>query len=191
MTRMALFDGTGTSADERRDFLAVLALTPTSRLFEVTNGSADFPDGSFDAILCIDAIAHFPDRGAALAGWARIVKPGGRILYTDPAIVAGLVTNDELAIRSSGGFFVFSPQGENEGLIESAGLRLVRADDATGTIALLAEHLTAERTDREAQLVAEEGRERYDARQRFLDVTRKLAAERRLARIAFLAEKAR
>ena len=191
MTARPLFDGTGTSADERRDFLALLALAPASRLLEVTNGASDFPDESFDAILCIDAIAHCPDRGTALAGWARIVKPGGRILYTDPAIVSGLVTNDELAIRSTSGFFVFSPQGENESLIESAGLRLVRADDATDTMVLLAERLRVERSDREAQLVAEEGRERYDSRQRFLDVTRKLAAERRLARIAFLAEKAR
>jgi SAM-dependent methyltransferase len=183
------FDGIGISAEERTDFLALLALSPGSRLLEVATGAIDAPDASFDAVLCIDVIAELRDRGAALADWARILKPGGRVLYTDPAIVAGLVTNDELAMRGSMGFFVFSPQGENESLIESAGLRLVRADDATDTAALLARRRYAERQDREAELMLVEGRERYDARQRFLDVASRLAAERRLARIAFLAEK--
>jgi len=179
-----------TTGAERQDFLALLALSPASRLLEAGDVLPDVPDETFDAVLCIDAIAHVPDRGAALAAWARAVKPGGRILYTDPAIVAGLATSEELAIRSAAGFFVFSPQGENESLIESAGLRLLRADDATETVALAALRLSNERAGREAELVTHEGRERYDAHQRFLDVTHRLAAERRLARIAFLAEKA-
>lgn len=169
------FDGALTSADERRHFLELLALSPASRLLEAVSGSTGCPDESLDAVLCIDAIARIPDRAAALADWARSLKPGGRILYTDPAIVAGLVTSDELAMRSAIGLFVFSPPGENEFLIESAGLRLLRADDATDTHAL----------------AAAEGRKGDDARARFLDVVHRLASERRLARIAFLAEKLR
>jgi len=190
-TGTCLFDGTGTSADERRHFLEALALSPVSRLLEAVNGSTGCPDESLDAVLCIDAIAQIPDRAAALADWARSLKPGGRVLYTDPSIVAGLVTSDELAMRSSMGFFVFSPPGENEFLIESAGLRLLRADDATETIALAADRLRADRARDERELAAVEGRERYDARQRFLDIVHCLASERRLARIAFLAEKSR
>lgn len=189
MAGVVLFDGTVTSAEERRDFLALLALPPSARLLEIGTEPYDASDESFDAVLCIDAIAQLRDRGAALTDWARIVKPAGRILYTDPAIVAGLVTNEELAMRSAMGFCVFSPQGENESLIEAAGLRLLRADDATDTVAVLARRRHAERHDREAELVAAEGRERYRAHQRFLDVAHRLAAERRLARIAFLAEK--
>ena len=188
-TGIALLDGTGTSADERRHFLDVLALSPASRLLEAVDGEIDGPDESLDAVLCIDAIAQVPDRAATLAAWARAIKPGGRVLYTDPAIVAGLVTSDELAIRSSMGCFVFSPQGENEFLIESAGLRLLRADDATDTFALVALRLRDERAENEGALVATEGRERYEARQRFVAVTHRLASERRLARIAFLVEK--
>ena len=190
-TGSSLLDGTLTSADERRHFLNLLALSPTSRLFEAVRGSTGCPDESLDAVLCIDAIAQIPDRAAALADWARRLKPGGRVLYTDPAIVAGLVTSDEVAMRSSMGFVVFSPPGENEFLIESAGLRLLRADDATDTIALNAAQVRAERAQGEGPLAAAEGRERYDARQRFLDIVHRLASERRLARIAFLAEKSR
>ena len=190
-TGRSAFDGALTSADERRHFLDLLALSPESRLFEAVIGSTGCPDESLDAVLCIDTIARIPDRAAALAAWARSLKPGGRVLYTDPAIVAGLVTSDELALRNSMGFFVFSPPGENECLIESAELRLLRADDATDTIALTAARVRAERAQGEALLAAAEGRTRYDARQKFLEVVHRLASERRLARIAFLAEKSK
>jgi SAM-dependent methyltransferase len=186
----ALFDGTRTSADERRGFLDLLALTPGSRLLEAGDACVDCPDGTYDAVLCIDGIASVRDRGTTLASWARALKPRGRLLYTDPAIVAGLVTSEEVAIRSGLGFFVLAPQGENESLIDAAGLRLMRADDATDAWALHAKHLVLERAGREPELVRREGRERYDARQRFLEVGHRLAFERRLARIAFLAEKA-
>lgn len=178
-----------TSNTERSEFLALLGVSPASRLLEAEDGAVNERDDAYDAVLCIDGIASLPDRAGALASWARIVKPGGRILYTDPAILAGLVTHEELAIRGSMGFFVFSPQGENETLIDAAGLRLVRADDATDSIAEVAAARRAERAGREAALVADEGRARFDLVQRYLEMTQRLASERRLARIAFLLEK--
>jgi SAM-dependent methyltransferase len=163
-----------THVDERQEFLDLLALAPGARLLEVTDAPLTDSGDAYDGILCIDRIARLPDRSATLAAWARALKPGGRVLYTDPAIIAGLVTGDEVAACSRGELFVLSPQGENEGLIEAAGLRLLRADDASEAVALQAD--VSRRSDDDIQW-------------RFRDVTRTLAAERRLARIAFLAEK--
>lgn len=177
------------STDERREFLELLALPPGARLFEPKGIALDADDGSVDGILCIDSIASLPDRAAALAEWARVLKPGGRALYTDPAIVAGLVTSDEIAARSGAGLLVLSAQGENESLIEGAGFRLLRADDATDAIA---DQVQRERDRREANkdsLVATEGRARFEVTQRRLETAYRLAADRRLVRIAFLIEK--
>lgn len=190
-TVSSLLDSAEIATDERRHFASLLGLSPGARIVEAIDGSAGHPDASVDAVLCIDAIAHVRDRAAALANWARSVKPGGRILYTDPAIVAGLVTSDELAGLGSMGLFVFAPQGENELLIESAGLRLLRADDATDTLALASAHVRAERSRRADTLTATEGRERFDERQLFLETLQTMLSERRLARISFLAEKPR
>ena len=66
-------------------------------------GSLPFSEGSFDAITCIDAI-HFPDRASILPDWARLLKTGGRPLFTDPITVTGALTNEEIATRSSAGF---------------------------------------------------------------------------------------
>ena len=55
-------DGTLASAEERRDFLNLLALSPSSRLLEIGAEPPDAADESFDALLCIDAIAELRDR---------------------------------------------------------------------------------------------------------------------------------
>ena len=50
-----------------------------------------FAEGSFDAILCLDALNHLPGRAGVFADWARLLVPGGRLLVTDPVTITGLV----------------------------------------------------------------------------------------------------
>src|SRR5215831_7457473 len=82
-------------------------------------GPLPFSDASFDAITCIDAINHLPDRPRVIADWARVLKPGGRLLFTDPIIITGPLTAAEIAVRSSIGFFLFVPLGYDEQVIAS------------------------------------------------------------------------
>jgi SAM-dependent methyltransferase len=42
-----------------------------------------FDDGCFDAVICIDAINHLPDRLSVLSDWHRLLARGGWILFTD------------------------------------------------------------------------------------------------------------
>ena len=82
------------------------------------DASLPFADNSFDAILCIDSMNHFPNRLNVLQEWCRILRPGRRAVFTDPVVITGPVTNDELALRSLVGLFLFVPQGLNEELIQ-------------------------------------------------------------------------
>lgn len=78
------------------------------------SGTLPFSDVAFDGLICIDAINHLPNRQAVLSEWARILKPGGVLVFTDPVTVTGPLTAEEIAIRSSIGFFLFVPQGTDE-----------------------------------------------------------------------------
>jgi SAM-dependent methyltransferase len=148
-----------------------------------------FESGSFTALLCVDAINHLPDRARVLADWARMLAPGGRMLFTDPITVTGALSSEEIAIRASIGYFLFVPPGEDDRLLRAAGLRPAAVDDATENMAAVAERWRAARAARAGALREIEGAETFDGQQRFLEVTARLARERRLSRLVYLADK--
>ena len=152
------------------------------------NAPLPFDDEAFDALVCIDAMNHFPDRARVLREWRRVLRPGGRAVFTDPVVITGPVTNDELALRSSIGLFLFVPPGVNERLIEEAGLRLLRQEDATDNAALVSGRWHQARRRHRDDLLRIEGEERFDGLQKFFDAVHRLTTERRLSRIVYLAE---
>lgn len=150
--------------------------------FSVADAGAALPfeEGSFDALVCIDSMNHFPDRLAVLREWHRVLRPGRRALFTDPVVITGPVTNDELALRSSIGLFLFVPPGINERLIEQAGFRLVRQEDVTDNAALVAGRWHRARQANKDGLLRIEGEERFEGLQRFFEAVRSLTSQRRL-----------
>jgi len=159
--------------------------------FTVANANSPLPfDGdSFDAILCIDSMNHFPDRLKVFQEWRRILRPGRRAVFTDPVVITGPVTNDELALRSSIGLFLFVPIGVNEQLIEAAGLRLVKQEDVTANAALVSGRWHGSRERHKDALIKIEGEERFAGLQQFFAAVHRLTTERRLSRIVYLVEK--
>jgi SAM-dependent methyltransferase len=148
-----------------------------------------FDDGAFDAIVCIDAINHLASRPAVLADWARLLRPGGRLSYTDALVVTGPVSSDEVAVRASIGYQVVTPPGANERLLEAAGLHVLEADDLTDSFARIAARRRDVRAGHADTLRQIEGDAAFDGRQQFFDLTARLAEERRLSRFAYLAER--
>lgn len=159
--------------------------------FRVANATAALPfaNDSFDGLVCIDAMNHFPDRLAVLREWHRVLRVGRRALFTDPVVITGPVTNDELALRSSIGVFLFVPSGLNERLIEQAGFRLIRQEDVTDNAALVAGRWHRARQAHKDDLLRIEGEKRFEGLQRFFETVHLLSSQRRLSRIAYVAEK--
>jgi SAM-dependent methyltransferase len=149
-----------------------------------------FPDGSFDAVSCIDAINHLPDRTRVIKEWARVLKPGGRLLFTDPIVVTGPLTHTEIAVRSSIGFFLFVPGDYDERVIADQGLRLLTRKDVTTNMATIAQRRHAARDARRVALREIEGEQTFAAQQEFLATAARLAKERRLSRFLYVAERA-
>ncbi|WP_164497902.1 class I SAM-dependent methyltransferase [Sphingosinithalassobacter portus] len=66
---------------------------------DVVDGSFDdlpFDADSFDIVWSQDAILHAPDRKAVLDEVARVLKPGGEFLFTDPMQADGLTDTSDL-----------------------------------------------------------------------------------------------
>jgi SAM-dependent methyltransferase len=152
-------------------------------------GPLPFSDARFDAITCIDAINHFPDRACVLAEWVRLLKPGGRLLFTDPITVTGALTNEEIATRSSAGFYLFVPRGFDERAIAASGLQLLVCEDVTPNMTKVAEARHAARASRRTALREIEGDQTYDGQQEFLAVAARVAGEGRLSRFVYVAKK--
>jgi SAM-dependent methyltransferase len=157
--------------------------------FEVVDAAQPlpFPDESFDAVYCNDSINHLPGRLEVLAEWYRILQPGGRALFTDPIVVTGQLSNEEIRIRSSIGFFLFTPHGHNERMLGEVGFVLREVRDVTAAEVAVSQRWWRAREARQAQLVALEGEDGFTGLQRFLHTVHSLAAEGRLSRYQYLA----
>jgi SAM-dependent methyltransferase len=172
----ALANGRGLS--DRVTFRAVDASKPLP-----------FAPNSFDVVVSNDAICHIRNRAATLQDWYRVLRPGGRVLFTDAMVVTGVVSNEELATRSSIGFYLFLSPGENERLLTMAGFRVLAVDDVTQNAEDVARRWHDARARQREPLVAREGQTNFEGLQRFLMCVHTLSAERRLSRYAYLAEK--
>jgi SAM-dependent methyltransferase len=150
-----------------------------------------FEDGRFDAVFANDVLCHLAGRAEVLDEMFRILKPGGRVLFSDALVLGGMVSHEEIALRSSIGFYVYSPPGENERLMKRAGLEPIRVEDTTERASEIADRWRAAREKRKAELVAVEGAANFEALQRFLSCVSRLTAERRLLRYLYVGESAR
>ena len=159
--------------------------------FRVANATEPLPfgDARFDAITCVDAINHLRDRPSVIATWARLLKPRGRLLFTDSVTVTGPLTSEEIAVRSSGGFMLFVPKDYDKDVIARCGLRLLLCKDLTANMAEVAEKRRRAREARSAAVREIEGDRTYEAQQAFLLIASRLAAEGRLSRFVYVSEK--
>src|SRR5687768_16724822 len=163
----------------------------TDAKFQVADADQRLPfdDSTFDAAMCIDSMNHIRDRLKLLREWQRVLKAGKRILFTDPVVMTGPVSNEELAARSSIGFFIFIPLEITENFIKEAGFKLIRREDVTGNIELTSGRWHTSRQKHREDLIKIEGEERFDGLQKFFSTVHTLTSERRLSRFVFLAEK--
>jgi ubiquinone/menaquinone biosynthesis C-methylase UbiE len=160
----------------------------TFQLVDVNEG-LPFENETFEALMCIDSMNHFRNRLGYLHEWQRVLKTGRRALFTDPVVITGPVSNEELAARSNIGYFLFVPLEVTKQYIQEVGFNLLRCEDVTDNIESTSGRWHASRQKHRQDLIKIEGEERFEGLQQFLAMVHKLTSERRLSRFVFLAEK--
>jgi hypothetical protein len=111
------------------------------------------------------------------------------MLFSDALVIGGVISHDEIAARSSIGFYLFSPPGENERLIRGAGFSDIKVVDTTENAARIAARWRQARQNYKDRLVAAEGIPEWEGLQRFLSCVQSLTEERRLLRLLYQARK--
>jgi ubiquinone/menaquinone biosynthesis C-methylase UbiE len=159
--------------------------------FEKWDASEPLPfgDAAFDAVFSNDVLCHIPGRDKLLRELFRVLQPGGRLVFSDALVIAGLISHREIAARSLIGYFLFSPPGENERLLREAGFAEVEVQDRTANASLISKRWRDARAKRAGALVAIEGPENFEGLQRFLSAVHALTSEARLLRRLYTARK--
>jgi SAM-dependent methyltransferase len=159
--------------------------------FEQCDASKTLPfeDNTFNAVFSNDVLCHLPGRPAVLSEIFRVLKPGSRMLFSDALVIGGLVSHEEIATRSSIGFYVYSPPGENERTMSEVGFSEIHATDTTENAAHVAQRWHDAREKRKVDLITTEGEANFDGLQRFLSCVQALCGEGRLRRYLYSATK--
>ena len=173
-----------------RSHAASLGLTERTTFIEAdANNPLPFNDGTFDALICVDALNHLQDRRAVLEDWFRVLCPGASLTFTDPVVVTGTVSNRELARRASIGFFLFVAPGYTDELLQHVGFELIRIIDGSDAAADVSARWRDARARLREDIVAIEGEDRFAGLQDFLQTVHDLSASRRLSRLVYHAVK--
>jgi ubiquinone/menaquinone biosynthesis C-methylase UbiE len=179
------------SGVQNANHLALTSGLATRVRFVQCDASKGLPlnDKSFDAVFSNDVLCHIPGRLNLLCEMFRVLKPCGRMLYSDALIIGGMISNEEIATRSSIGYYMYTPLGHNERLIGQAGFRQACATDTTESAARIAKRWHESREKWKNDLVQLEGTSNFEGLQEFLSCVHTLTAEHRLLRYLYLAEK--
>jgi SAM-dependent methyltransferase len=148
-----------------------------------------FSDAYFAAAFANDVFCHIPGRFALLEELFRVLERKGRLLFSDALVIGGAISHQEVANRSSIGYYIFTPPGYNEQLIQEAGFRLIKVRDTTENTACIARRWRDARDSEHDALIAVEGKANFDGLQQFLSCVYTLSDERRLLRYLYLAQK--
>lgn len=124
---------------------ALTSLAGLADRVEIRQGdvqAAPVEDAIADAVVSQEAFLHLPDKPAALAEALRILKPGGRLAFTDWIRRGALSEEEETALRRGIAAQALNTAEDYRAQLAGAGFELVSEEDLTAEwAAILAERL--------------------------------------------------
>ena len=148
-----------------------------------------FDANMFDVVFSNDVMCHVPNRQEVFREWYWVLKPGGQMLFTDALIITGIISQVEIAKRSSIGLYFFVPPLENERMIADAGFKIIAVENLTPATAEISKRWHDARAKHRDAMISLEGVHNFEALQDFLECVHTLTSEKRLSRFMYLARR--
>lgn len=152
------------------------------------NEALPFESGSFDAAISLDVVLHLRDRSKLFDEVARLLRRGGRFLFTDGGVLTGSVSNEEARKRSIHGYTQFVAAGWNERLLESAGFVLIETENRTISMLKTASGRLAAMQAHRGELERVSSSADLENQQDYLETVVKLSRRGAVSRVMYLAE---
>jgi SAM-dependent methyltransferase len=145
--RFSDLDMIGVNIDARQLERAARTVKPANgnriRWVEADACALPFAEKSFDVVLAVECIFHFPSRAAFFAGAARVLSPGGRLALSDfvppaatlPELQRFSAGRDEATRLSYGNVDLYCPVEDYHSMAREVGLNPVDCNDISeGTL---------------------------------------------------------
>tara|TARA_Y100000588_G_scaffold295564_1_gene315876 strand:+ start:1726 stop:2559 length:834 start_codon:yes stop_codon:yes gene_type:complete len=170
--------------------VAAMGLSDRIALHDVSGKPGlPFANESFSHIISVDVVMHLPDRNKSLAELWRVLKPGGRLLFTDACIVNGVLSDEDIRIRSHYGISHFVPEDFNESALASTGFTLQKKEQHSDGLIAICSGRWQTREKYKEELVDEFGEATFKHEQTYLKKLVELYSDNKLIRYAYLANK--
>lgn len=144
------------------DLTRIAGLSGSVRFVHGNALDMPFPDASFTLAIAQEAFAHVPDKARLIAECARVLRPGGRLVFTDILHEGHLSADDAQRLYDGMTFTeIETPEGYAQ-LLSSRGLALVRRIDLTQAWTRILVERHAMYRALESQTVARLGREHFE-----------------------------
>lgn len=144
------------------DLTRITGLSGSVRFVHGNALDMPFPDASFTLAIAQEAFAHVPDKARLIAECARVLRPGGRLVFTDILHEGHLSADDAQRLYDGMTFTeIETPEGYAQ-LLGSRGLALVRRIDLTQAWTRILVERHAMYRALESQTVARLGREHFE-----------------------------
>ncbi len=155
-------DLTASRVDGATELTAAAKLGSQVRFVHGNALAMPFPDAIFSLAIGQEAFAHIPDKPRLVGEIARVLRPGGRLVYSDILHRPGLTEVDRTRLFDGMRFSEIASVDSYSIFLRDVGLAIVRIVDLTDEWTRILVERHAMYRSLEAQTVARLGREHFE-----------------------------
>lgn len=160
--RVTGLDITRSRVQGATELTALAGLSDRVQFLEGNALQMPLPDARFTLAIAQEAFAHIPNKQQLIRECARVLRPGGRLVFSDILCRQPLPAEDAQRLFDGMRFSEISSVDEYTGLLQASGLRVVRVRDLSDEWTHILRERHAMYRSLEEQTVTRLGREHFE-----------------------------